>query len=126
MRSLVPVFCAVIVFAVAGYAAAPFLSVEIQVSPATIVRDASCNWVTIHTDIARSTVEAETVTVRIPGNELLRDDLYLDSDARGNLVVKTAFVNVAPYVEPPSAEIVLTGMTKDGVEFGGSATVRVK
>jgi hypothetical protein len=120
MRMLVPVLCALFVFAMVGHAAAPTLSVEIQVAPATIVLKAPCNWVTIHADIAYSNVQKDSVKI----NGL--DPSSVFADDCGNLVARIAFDEITPIVSPPSAEIVLTGVTTDGVAFGGSDTVRVK
>ncbi|MFO8080854.1 MAG: hypothetical protein R6V07_11150 [Armatimonadota bacterium] len=120
MRELVTVMCALVVFAMAGHAAAPTLSVEIQVAPATIVLKAPCNWVTIHADIAYSSVQRDSVKI----NGLNADSVFADSC--GNLVAKIAFERITELVSPPTAEIVLTGVTTDGVAFGGSEIVRVK
>jgi|LSQX01.3.fsa_nt_gb hypothetical protein len=95
------------------------LNVAIQVSPATIVLKAPLEWITIHTDIPYSTVNADSVTI----NGL---DAFTKSDNCGDLVAKVRFVKILPQLNAPSAEIVLEGETNGGEAFSGSQVVRVK
>ena len=95
---------------------------EIQIAPATIVLDASCTWVTVHTDLAYTSVDA--ATVELDGIEMA----WCKADARGNFVAKFAFGDVAEYLAPNAGgpvTLTLTGLA-GGEEFAGSATVWVK
>lgn len=120
MRRRTAIVCVVTVLALASLAVAATFTVAIQVAPATIVRDAPCEWVTVHADIPYSSVNTETVLI----NGFDADWVFPDN--RGDLVAKVEFENIAPSVGPPSAVITLQGVTTSGAAFTGSATVRVK
>ncbi len=120
MRVIVPVLCVLMVLVLNSLVAAQSLTVNIQVAPAQIVEDASCKWVTVHAEISYSSVVDESVQI----NGLDADAVFQDN--RGELVAKIAFEKITATVEPPEAEITLTGTTTGEVEFAGSATVRVK
>lgn len=120
MRIVAPTLCVLLLLAASVHAAAPTLAVSIQVSPATIVLKAPLQWLTIHADIACSAVDRSTVAI----NGLDADAVFADNC--GNLVAKVHFERIRPLLSTPSAQIVLTGVTNDGVAFSGSATVPVK
>lgn len=120
MRTMLMTLCLALVFAATAVAVGPIINVDIQVSPATIILKAPCTWITIHADIKCSVVDADSV--KINGVDVA----VVKADARGDLVAKVPFDAVAPSLSPPEALIVLTGATKDGSVFSGSATVAVK
>ncbi|MBN1424137.1 hypothetical protein JXA88_06240 [Candidatus Fermentibacteria bacterium] len=95
------------------------LTVDVRISPSTIVIGAPGDWVTAHADIPYSSVNTATVALDgIPA-------AWTKADARGNLVAKFARADVEAIVAPPSAVLTLAGMTDDGVPFAGSDLVTV-
>ena len=75
--------------------------------------------VVVHTAIPYSSVETSSVTL---------DGLavkWTKADSCGNLVAYFSEAEVKAMVAPPSAELTLSGLTKDGESFSGSDTVRV-
>ena len=118
MRLMVPVVCTVIMLVLPALVLAE--TVQIQVAPATIVLKAPCPHVTIHAEMPYSSVADNTVQI----NGLDADATFPDDC--GNLVARIAFEKITALVEPPEAQITLTGMTEDGVQFEGMDTVRVK
>ncbi|MGI5816742.1 MAG: hypothetical protein ACOX9R_01460 [Armatimonadota bacterium] len=119
MRLTLLTLCLVMVLALTAYAVAE-MAVDIQVAPATIVLKAPCQWVTVHADIAYGTVDPESVEI----NGLEADRVFADDC--GNLVAKVDFTSAIEGMTPPAAQIILTGVTKDGEAFSGSSFVRVK
>lgn len=95
-------------------------TVSIQVSPAVIVIGAPVEWVTVHADIAYSSVDRDSIALN--GLEVA----WTKSDNCGNLVAKFVFTDVTAMVSAPSATLTLTGLTKDGEAFSGTETVPVR
>lgn len=120
MRALVPTAVLLLLLVTLAFAAAPVITVPIQVSPATIILKAPCQWVTIHADIAYSTVDASTVAI----NGLDAEAVFADNC--GDLVAKVSFESIVDGLTPGQTTITLTGVTKDGIAFSGSSTVPVK
>lgn len=101
-------------------AAAQTLTIDIQVSPATIVISSFGECLTIHADIALSKVDRSSVTL----NGLYPYAVFADS--RGQLVAKFDVDQVKAIVAPPSATLTLAGLTTDGTPISGARTVPVK
>jgi hypothetical protein len=100
----------------------PAEDIEIQVSPHTILLSWKARGdvrVTVHAEINYSTVA--TLTVELGGYPAITT--Y--SDARGDLVAKFNYEDVALLVREGTAVLVLTGETKDGESFRGEDMVRV-
>ncbi|MBU0677594.1 MAG: hypothetical protein KJ626_05710 [Verrucomicrobia bacterium] len=95
------------------------LPLTIQVSPQALVLDGPGVWVTVHTDIPLSYVDGDTVEL----NGIAADSVY--ADAQGNLVAKFDQAVIEAIVEVPSATLVLTGLTDDGVPFVGADVIVV-
>jgi hypothetical protein len=96
------------------------IDVCITVSPSTIVLGLDKGAaVTVHTDIPLGAVDRASVALSGVPAALTK------ADNRGNLVAKFRQEAIEALVAPPEATLVLTGMTRDGVPFSGSDTVRV-
>jgi len=96
------------------------IDVDVQVSPHTIVLGLDKgSAITVHTDIAYSAVDGASVAL----SGVAATSTFADSC--GNLVGKFSQASIEAIVAPPSATLVLIGMTKDGMAFSGSDTVRV-
>jgi hypothetical protein len=95
------------------------MAIEIAVSPNTLVMGSQGVWVTVHADIPYSTVAGVSVTL----NGVAVD--FTKADNRGDLVAKFQIDAIKGIVAPPSAELTLSGLTKDGVAFSGTDTIRV-
>ena len=93
--------------------------IEIQVSPQTIVLGSETVWVTVHTNMPYSRADRASLTL----NGI--DIAWTKSDLQGYLVAKFNQADVKEIVVPPSIELVLEGVTGDGIPFAGSVTVRV-
>lgn len=94
-------------------------TVVIQVSPSTIYIGSLGGGVTVHAEIPYSTVAGATVTLNgLPVRATFADN-------RGELVAKFDLAAVKDIIAPPSAELTLTGLTKDGVPFTGTDIIRV-
>ncbi|MCG3179643.1 MAG: hypothetical protein BIFFINMI_01984 [Phycisphaerae bacterium] len=91
----------------------------ITLSPATFNLAAPVDWITVHTNIPLSQVDADSVTLA----GLAADQVFADD--RGNLVVKVDADSVAEIVQPPSATLTLALVTVDGVAMQASATLAV-
>jgi hypothetical protein len=94
--------------------------VPIQISPHALVFGSAGVWVSVHAEIAyssvaRGTVELEGISAR-----------WTFPDSRGELVAKFDVDAVKAIVSPPSATLRLTGATVDGRSFSGSDTILVK
>lgn len=101
-------------------AAAQTMTIDIQISPATIVISSFAECLTVHADIALGKVDRSSVAL---------DGLSpyaVFADARGQLVAKFDIDRVKAVVAPPSATMTLTGRTTDGTPFSGTRTVPVK
>mgnify|MGYP005852375717 CR=1 FL=1 len=106
---------------VAGFAvAANSEVVTLQVAPSTLqIGVVQSGSVTAHVGIPYSVVDPATVTLNgVPASVCFADD-------RGELVGKFPEGAIKAIVAPPSAVMVLEGVTKSGVPFSGSCTVRV-
>lgn len=110
----------VTILALAVLPAAAETVVPIQVSPAVIVIGAPVEWVTVHVDIAYSSVDRDSIALN--GLEVA----WTKSDNCGNLVAKFVFTDVTAMVSAPSATLTLTGLTRDGEPFSGTETVPVR
>lgn len=100
-------------------AASSTTTVDIQVSPATIIIKEEGEWVTVHAAIPYSDVATDTVALEgIPA-------ALTFADACGDLVAKFALEDVLTIIAPPEATLTLTGVTGAGDLFEGSDTVRV-
>jgi hypothetical protein len=95
------------------------LEIEAKVSPHTVVLGSDTVWLTVHTDIALSRVA--TFTLDLNGIPVA----WTKADSHGHLVAKFRIGDVKEIVAPPSAELTLSGWTRDGAFFQGSDTVRV-
>jgi len=94
-------------------------TVPIVVSPSTINLQAAGEWVTVHAEIDYSAVEGASVTLNgIPVQATF-------ADSRGDLVAKFLVGDVRAIVEPGTAELTLSGTTRDGGTFSGTDTVKV-
>ena len=95
------------------------MPIDITVSPSTLVMGSQGVWVTVHADIPYNVVDGITVTLNdVPVN-------FTKADNRGELVAKFQIDAIKGIVSPPSAELTLSGLTKDGVAFSGTDTIRV-
>ena len=96
------------------------IEITTKVSPNTIVLASQGTLVTIHTNIAYSSVDTASLTLNgIPV-------AWTKADDRGQLVAKFNQSDVKNIVAPPSAELELSGYTKTGESFSGSDTIVVK
>jgi len=93
----------------------------IYVAPGTIVPNAPCNWVTVHTNVALRAVDG--VLAAVSGYDIDVAQVYADS--LGNLVVKLRYKDVLARVCPPSATVTLM-LVVNGQPLTASETVRVK
>lgn len=110
-----------LVAGVSGLSADPSgpLTVDVVISPSTIIIGAPGEWITAHADIAYSLVATSTVT--LDGIQAA----WTKADAQGNLVAKFTRADVEAIVAPPSAILTLAGMTDEGIPFAGSDFVAV-
>jgi hypothetical protein len=92
----------------------------ITVSPATIVLDAPCECVSVHSNIPLGEVNAASVLLEGVAPILVK------SDNRGQMVAKFSFTDIAELVEAPSATLTLTCELKDGAQLALPDTVAVK
>lgn len=94
--------------------------IGIAVSPQTLILGMDQGGaVTVHTNIAYSSVDTSSLELNgIPASAAFPDDC-------GDLVAKFNEAAVKAIVDAPSAELTLTGLTKDGEPFAGSDTVNV-
>ncbi len=92
----------------------------IAVSPQTLILSLDQGGaVTVHTAIKYSAVQPASLTL----NGVAATSTWADS--RGNVVARFNESQVEATVAPPSAELTLEGLMKDGSPFAGSDTVRV-
>ncbi|MBP8259947.1 MAG: hypothetical protein KA118_09830 [Verrucomicrobia bacterium] len=121
------VLCAALLLALAPFKAQADISVEIMCSPSVVVMKsfASGDWMTVHTDLAYSSVDTASVELDVNGAASL-GVVATKADDCGNLVAKFSLTELKGLVAPPSATLTLTGLTKDGVAFAGSDTVAVR
>lgn len=96
------------------------LDVGLQVAPATLQLGVDQGGrVTAHVDIPFARVDTGTVTMNgVAAVACFADDC-------GDLVAKFPEAAIEANVAPPSAVMTLTGVTKDGIPFAGTTTVRV-
>ena len=112
--------CALTLVLLAGTVFSQTESIQIKVSPSTIVIGSDVTWVTVHTDIPLRAVDCSTVTL----NSI--SVAWTKADAKGNLVAKFNFNKIENIVAPPKAILTLRGFTKDSIPFAGSDTVVVR
>ncbi|HOW25093.1 MAG TPA: hypothetical protein PK711_05425 [Bacteroidales bacterium] len=96
--------------------------IDIQVSPSTLNLQNQGEWVTVHTDIAYSLVDAASVTMN--GVEIS----WSKSDNQGNFVAKFVIgdiVGLPGLIIGGYNTLTLEGVTTDGVSFTGSDQVMV-
>jgi hypothetical protein len=99
--------------------------ITIQVSPSTLNIQSLGEVVTIHTNIAYSSVVGGTVTLNnLPIN-------WWKADNQGNFVAKFVMSEVKALADagalqvPGENELTLVGYTPDGAEFTGTQTIMV-
>lgn len=88
-----------------------------MVSPQTIVL-AKVTFVTIHTNITASTVDASTLAL----NEVSPTDVWADDT--GDIVARFDVADLS--LEPGEVTLTLSGLFKDGSSFSATDLVRVK
>ena len=93
--------------------------IAITITPSTLILGADGPWVTVHTDITLSAVA--TSSLELSGVAVA----WCKADSRGNLVGKFRQADVKAIVSPPSATLVLTGVTRLGEPFQGSDPITV-
>lgn len=91
----------------------------IAVSPQTFLLSATQGSVSVHTAIGYSTVDLESLALNGVAPTSTK------ADSRGNLVAKFDEAEIEALVEPPTADLTLTGLLKDGTAFSGTDRVRV-
>jgi hypothetical protein len=95
------------------------LSIKLSPQSVNLVSQADGDWMTVHTDMPYALVDTSTLELSgIPAAVAYADD-------RGNLVAKFGLADVEAIVEPPAAELTLTGLTADGAPFAGSDVLQV-
>ena len=70
----------------------------------------------LHTSIKLSLVDRETVIV-FGNGETAVDPVLVRSDAIGNMIVRLAAVEIAPYVAAPQTTLTIEGLHVDGTPF---------
>jgi hypothetical protein len=103
------------------------MEIHIDVAPKTLNLESNGNGVTVHTNIAYSSVDCNTVTMKVEGVEIYECSCY--SDDCGDLVVKVNREDVVyaigyPDVSPTNATFTLSGSTATGL-FTGTDTIDV-
>ncbi|MBN2373992.1 hypothetical protein JXL19_09425 [bacterium] len=99
--------------------------IMIDVAPSTLNIQSQGTVVTVHTNIAFSSVEGGSVTL----NDIPID--WWKADNQGNFVAKflmsevKAMADAGDLVVPGENELTLIGYTKDGAEFTGTQTITV-
>ncbi len=92
---------------------------EIKIAPAQLVLATPGSWVTVHTNVSYSLVDASTVELEgIPAISTFSDDC-------GNLVAKFDRDEICAIVAPPEATLTLTAFMVDGEFISGSDTITV-
>ncbi len=122
------VLCAALLLALAPFKAQADISVEIMCSPSAVVMKSAANgdWMTVHTDLAYSSVDTASVELDVNNGQAILSARATKADDCGNLVAKFSLTELKGLVAPPSAILTLTGSTKDGEMFAGSDTVVVR
>lgn len=119
MRSSI-VVCVVIMVLAATMVVWAAFEVDLRIAPNLLVMGGPGQWVTAHAGIPLSEVDASSVQLNgLPA-------AVVKADLQGNLVGKFRQEDIEPTVEPPCANMELTGLTSDGEQFFGTAVVRVK
>jgi hypothetical protein len=96
------------------------IEITTKVSPNTIVIKSEGTLITVHTNIAYSSVDTASLTLNgIPV-------AWTKADDRGQLVAKFNQSDVKSIVAPPSATLELSGYTTSGESFSGTDTIVVK
>ncbi|MBN1292765.1 MAG: hypothetical protein JXB48_13070 [Candidatus Latescibacteria bacterium] len=95
-------------------------TINITIAPKTLVLGLQGEWVTVHTDIAYSSVDGSSVEL----DGIVASSVFPDN--RGNLVAKFTQEAVEAIVTPPQATLTLTGSYKTNESFTGSDTIAVK
>jgi len=115
--------CALVVGGLMGVAVCGPTSGEdgltVQISPGTIAPNSKGVYVTAHANIAYSSVVPASVELNGLSASVVK------ADSVGDLVAKFRLNAVKAIVSAPQAELTLTGVTKAGIEFAASDTVRV-
>lgn len=121
MRKIIAPIAALLVSAVlAAPTRGEELTVPIVIAPSTINLQAGGTWVTVHAEIAYSSVIGASVTL----DGILVKTTFADN--RGELVAKFLVGDVRGIVEPDTTpQLTLSGTTRDGDTFSGTDTVRV-
>lgn len=118
-------FCCIALSIVFSQAPCNAFDIIIQVSPATLNIQSESTVVTVHTNIAFSSVVGGSVTL----NGIPID--WWKADNQGNFVAKfesnevKALAETGALTVPGENELTLVGYTKDGAEFTGTQTITV-
>lgn len=91
----------------------------IAVSPQTFLLSAVQGSVSVHTAIGYSTVDLGSLALNGVAPTSTK------ADSRGNLVAKFDEAEIEALLAPPTADLTLTGLLKDGTAFSGTDRVRV-
>jgi len=120
-RIVAPIAAVLVLAALAAPVRGDDLTVPIVIAPSTINLKAAGTWVTVHAEIAYSTVDTASVMLDgIPVKTTFADN-------RGELVAKFLVGDVRDIVKPDTTpELTLSGTTDDGGgTFSGADMVRV-
>lgn len=93
-------------------------SIDIMVSPNTLVLSSFCDAVTVHSNIPYSTVDAATVTINGVAVNTWADDC-------GDLVARISVADLG-VLQPGEITLTLSGTSVDGKGFVASETITVK
>ena len=92
----------------------------VAVSPQTLILGVDQGgWVSVHTDIPYGSVDLSSLAL----NGVMVS--WTKADSTGNLVGKFKEAAIKAIVTPPEEVMTLTGVSKEGVAFVGSDSVRV-
>lgn len=105
----------------------PVLPITIQCSPSAVVLHAvrSGDWLTVHADIAYSSVATETVWLEAPNGSQKAATTFPDD--RGDLVAKFRMSELTGLLDTTvlTNDLTLTGRTTDDFPFAGTDTIRI-
>ena len=119
MRHLMSLLAvAVVVATMVSVCAADGLN--IRIAPNTLVLGSDGTLLTVHTDVALSSVDTSSIILDgIPVS-------WTKADSKGNLVAKFDLNAVKAISTPPEIELTMTLTLKDGTEISGSGTIAVR
>ncbi|MCL4206542.1 MAG: hypothetical protein KJ000_29005 [Pirellulaceae bacterium] len=99
--------------------ASEIIEITIQVAPNVVSLDSQGEVLTVHTDIAYGLVDGWSVALNDQPIQSWK------SDNQGNFVAKFNLDTVKSWIPIGTVTVTMTGVTKDGVEFAGSDTIKV-